>query len=197
MNMCLLMLPTYIHILFFKDDGTIEYRNILMVQPHPRLVTGRGKSHEISCKPPKPRVSISGARSPHAARLTDYKAGDQFEWVLLKSFPWNIFMSILMLLFFIVYRHWIQVHYHLVQWRFTKEIRSKKRFLIIDFVNDLSNTSYFHIEFQVATNVKIGDPLTLEIALDKELGKHGLRVTDCIVKDGLGWAQQNLINNGG
>lgn len=57
--------------------------------------------------------------------------------------------------------------------------------------------SYFDLKFQVATNVKIGDPLTLEIALDKELGKHGLRVTDCIVKDGLGWAQQNLINNGG
>lgn len=48
----------------------------------------------------------------------------------------------------------------------------------------------------VAENVKIGDPLTLKILIDKQ-DTYGLYVTDCLVRDGLGWGEQKLVNSEG
>lgn len=48
----------------------------------------------------------------------------------------------------------------------------------------------------IAENVKIGDPLTIKINIDKQ-NVYGLHVTDCIVKDGLGWGEQKLVNSEG
>lgn len=49
---------------------------------------------------------------------------------------------------------------------------------------------------EVAENVKIGDPLTLVISIDEQ-ETFGIRVTDCLVRDGLGWGEQRLINEDG
>jgi hypothetical protein len=49
---------------------------------------------------------------------------------------------------------------------------------------------------KLAENVKIGDPLTLSISLDKQ-DLYGLHITDCIVRDGLGWGEQTLVNKEG
>lgn len=49
---------------------------------------------------------------------------------------------------------------------------------------------------EVAENVKIGDPLTLQVSLDQQ-GTYGIRVTECLVRDGLGWGEQKLINEDG
>lgn len=48
----------------------------------------------------------------------------------------------------------------------------------------------------VAENVKIGDPLSLVISIDEQ-DTYGIRVTDCLVKDGLGWGEQKLIDSDG
>ncbi|KAK0175305.1 hypothetical protein PV327_009065 [Microctonus hyperodae] len=48
----------------------------------------------------------------------------------------------------------------------------------------------------VAENVKIGDPLSLVISIDKQ-EMFGLKISDCIVRDGLGWGEQRLINDEG
>ncbi|XP_022688715.1 cuticlin-1-like isoform X2 [Varroa jacobsoni] len=48
----------------------------------------------------------------------------------------------------------------------------------------------------VAENVKIGDPLTLVINIDLQ-DVYGMRVTNCVVRDGLNWGEQPLINNEG
>jgi len=48
----------------------------------------------------------------------------------------------------------------------------------------------------VAENVKIGDPLTLVVGIDDQ-DVYGMHVTECLVRDGLGWSSQNLINNDG
>ena len=48
----------------------------------------------------------------------------------------------------------------------------------------------------IAENVQIGDPLTLVISIEmQEL--FGLRITDCLVRDGIGWGEQRLINHDG
>lgn len=49
---------------------------------------------------------------------------------------------------------------------------------------------------EVAENVKIGDPLTLVISIDQQ-DVYGLRISDCLVRDGLGWGEQRLINEEG
>jgi len=49
---------------------------------------------------------------------------------------------------------------------------------------------------QQAEVVRIGDPLTLEVAIEEQ-STYGLRVVNCDVRDGLGWGQQPLINEHG
>lgn len=49
---------------------------------------------------------------------------------------------------------------------------------------------------EVAENVKIGDPLTLVVTLDPQ-DVYGIRVTDCLVRDGLGWGEQKLVGSDG
>jgi len=51
-------------------------------------------------------------------------------------------------------------------------------------------------EGQVAENVKIGDPLSLVISIDEQ-DIYGMHVTECLVRDGLGWSEQGLINEEG
>lgn len=48
----------------------------------------------------------------------------------------------------------------------------------------------------LAENVKIGDPLKIMVYIDKQ-ETYGLHVTDCLVRDGLGWGEQRLINSEG
>lgn len=48
----------------------------------------------------------------------------------------------------------------------------------------------------IAEHVKIGDYLTLVLSIDEQ-DIYGMKVTNCIVKDGLNWSEQPLINNDG
>jgi hypothetical protein len=48
----------------------------------------------------------------------------------------------------------------------------------------------------VAENVRIGDPLTLVINIDRQ-EIYGIQVTDCLVRDGLGWGEQRLLDKYG
>ncbi|XP_013777016.1 uncharacterized protein LOC106461713 [Limulus polyphemus] len=48
----------------------------------------------------------------------------------------------------------------------------------------------------VAENVKIGDRLTIVIKIDVQ-DIYGMKVTNCLVRDGLNWGEQPLINNDG
>lgn len=54
----------------------------------------------------------------------------------------------------------------------------------------------FNEDEKIAENVKIGDALTLVINIDKQ-DIYGLHVTDCIVRDGLGWGEQRLVGEYG
>lgn len=47
----------------------------------------------------------------------------------------------------------------------------------------------------IAENVKIGDPLTMKINIDKQ-NMYGMHISDCSVRDGLGWGEQNLVQLG-
>lgn len=50
----------------------------------------------------------------------------------------------------------------------------------------------------VAENVKIGDLLTMTINLEgDEVQNYGLHVTNCVVRDGLSWGEQRLVDADG
>ncbi|XP_055924892.1 cuticlin-4-like isoform X1 [Argiope bruennichi] len=51
-------------------------------------------------------------------------------------------------------------------------------------------------EHVIAEHARIGEYLTLVISIEEQ-DTYGLKVTNCIVKDGLGWSEQPLINNDG
>lgn len=51
-------------------------------------------------------------------------------------------------------------------------------------------------EIFVAENVKIGDKLKLEIKIEEQ-PVYGMKVTNCLVRDGLNWAEQPLLNDEG
>lgn len=48
----------------------------------------------------------------------------------------------------------------------------------------------------VAESVKIGDPLALVVSIDDQ-DVFGMHISDCIVRDGLGWSEQLLVNKDG
>lgn len=48
----------------------------------------------------------------------------------------------------------------------------------------------------VAETVKIGDKLIMVIEIDQQ-DMYGMRVTNCVVRDGLNMAEQQLINDSG
>lgn len=50
--------------------------------------------------------------------------------------------------------------------------------------------------YKLAENVRIGDPLKLLINIDKQ-DSYGLHITDCLVRDGIGWGEQRLIDSNG
>lgn len=49
---------------------------------------------------------------------------------------------------------------------------------------------------KLAESVKIGDTLDIEVSVDEQ-DVYGLRVTDCIVRDGLGVGEQQLVDEYG
>ncbi|XP_065347897.1 cuticlin-4 [Cloeon dipterum] len=49
---------------------------------------------------------------------------------------------------------------------------------------------------QVPENVKIGDPLSMFINLDEQ-EKYGITISDCMVRDGLKWGEQRLLDKSG
>jgi len=52
------------------------------------------------------------------------------------------------------------------------------------------------VDNSIAENVKIGDPLTLVVSIDNQ-NIYGMHISECMVKDGLGWSEQRLINGEG
>ena len=63
----------------------------------------------------------------------------------------------------------------------------------------LYNTTIFFISCLFTFNVYflfLGDPLTMVISIDHQ-DIYGMHVSECYVRDGLGWSDQGLINDEG
>jgi hypothetical protein len=49
---------------------------------------------------------------------------------------------------------------------------------------------------QLPENIKIGDPLSMIINIDQQ-EKYGITISDCMVRDGLKWGEQRLLDKQG
>ncbi|XP_072937826.1 cuticlin-4 isoform X2 [Epargyreus clarus] len=138
-----------------NEDGTVEYYNNIIVQPHLRLVTGQGRGYHVRCRYRRRDLTLyrpNRVHRPHADRLTSLQHSDNDDEYdedsgLLPSVTMKIYKG---------------------------DPQDK----------------------QVASNVRIGDTLTLVVSLEKQR-QFGLLVSECAVRDGLGWAEQSLIADDG
>ncbi|XP_044738224.1 uncharacterized protein LOC123299886 [Chrysoperla carnea] len=125
------------------DDGSVEYFNTIVVQPHLKLVTNQGRDFIVRCKDNNP------------------------EKIIVFNEPFNTGKEPKPL----------------------PSISELPRATMKIFYGDPNQN-------EIAANVKIGDPLSIVVALEKQ-NDFGIKVSDCLVKDGLGWGEQRLINTDG
>lgn len=154
------------------DDGGIEFFNTIVLQPHLKLVTDLGRGYHVRCRyksreaAMKPVKSRRGPDDSRPLALTSAEGG--IGGGDRRDYGRSL----------------------------DKDVPEDE----LEGSNDVKPMPGCHMKIftgeKLAENVKIGDPLTLVINIDKQ-ELYGLHVTDCLVRDGLGWGEQKLINDEG
>uniref|UniRef100_A0A2M4DLY2 ZP domain-containing protein n=1 Tax=Anopheles darlingi TaxID=43151 RepID=A0A2M4DLY2_ANODA len=161
------------------DDGSIEFYNTIVLQPHLKLVTDLGRGYHVRCRYKSRQAALKnvsigkvgaggGAGGGRPLALTSAEGGGSDRREHGRSMTDGGAKDELA----------------------TLSEEDDKMIPIPD-----CHMKIFTGE-KLAENVKIGDPLTLVINIDKQ-EQYGLHVTDCLVRDGLGWGEQKLINEEG
>ena len=184
-----------------QDDGGIEFFNTIVLQPHLKLITDLGRGYHVRCayksrdaatpkkhhhhrkvaqadigkkaqKPQAFRSAESSAditnndRRDYGRSLDKYRSGDELD-----------------------------------NDDVLEEAADETSALAdADSSNEIPmpgcHMKIYNAEHKIADDVKIGDPLTIVVSIDKQ-DLYGLHVTDCIVRDGLGWGEQRLLGEDG
>ncbi|XP_055607930.1 uncharacterized protein LOC129755451 [Uranotaenia lowii] len=148
------------------DDGGIEFFNTIVLQPHLKLVTDLGRGYHVRCR----------YKSREAA-LKPIKARDDSRPQALTSAEGGTDRR-----------------------EHGRSMDKDHQLATEEEDADVKPMPGCHMKIftgeKLAENVKIGDPLTLMINIDKQ-DLYGLHVTDCLVRDGLGWGEQKLVNDEG
>lgn len=152
------------------SDGGVEYFNTIVVQPHRKLVTNQGRGYHIRCRYQTKDKTILSHFNVSMMGTTPIAATAPMPGCSMKIYSGD------------------------------PEIK------------------------KVAENVRIGDPLSLVVSIEDEeeeeensednrvvtalakneedeeissIPAYGIWVTDCLVRDGLGWGEQKLIDSNG
>lgn len=150
------------------DDGGIEFFNTIVLQPHLKLVTDLGRGYHVRCRYKSREVALKNVHRSDSRpqALTSAEGGSDRR------------------------EHGRSMD--------GKDAELAK--VGDDGDKDVPVMPACHMKIftgeKLAENVKIGDPLTLVINIDKQ-DQYGLHVADCLVRDGLGWGEQKLINDEG
>lgn len=151
------------------DDNGIEFFNTIVLQPHLKLVTDLGRGYHVRCR--------YKSREAAAATKNLTQNNEDAPDVLIAG-----------------------AGVHNDNTKNTTDRRDHGRSL---GSHDISTNEVpmpgCHMKIysgnSIAENVKIGDPLTLKIYIDKQ-NVYGMHILDCNVRDGLGWGEQNLVQLG-
>lgn len=162
---------------YLQDDGGIEFFNTIVLQPHLKLVTDLGRGYHVRCRYQSREAATKQQQQSAtnwAERAQPYRsdANDPIESSDRRDHGRSLDIE-------------------------TKLTTSHGNG--VDADGDVPMPGC-HMKIytgdKIAENVKIGDPLTLVVNIDEQ-ELYGLHVTDCLVRDGLGWGEQKLINDNG
>lgn len=150
------------------DDGGIEFFNTIVLQPHLKLMTDLGRGYHIRCRY-KNREAAIKSTTFHSSSSSSSSVNDEQRPQAYTSAEGS-------------------------------DRRDHGRSLNNgDSTNEIPMPAC-HMKIysgdKLAENVKIGDPLKLMINIDKQ-DSYGLHITDCLVRDGIGWGEQRLIDSNG
>lgn len=134
-----------------NEDGTVEFFNNIIVQPHLRLVTGQGRGYHVRCR--YKRRDLTQFHHYHGVRADRLSGGSDNGS------------------------------------EYDEDSGSLPSCTMKIYKGDPKDK-------QVASNVRIGETLTLVVSLEKQK-QFGLLVSECAVRDGIGWAEQSLISDDG
>lgn len=157
------------------DDGGIEFFNTIVLQPHLKLVTDLGRGYHVRCRY-RSREAATPTH-PHNHQNTNWAESPQ-PYRSDEDSPIDR-----------------RDHGRSLD-KNSNDITGTSTNEVTDDVPMPGCHMKIYSGEKIAENVKIGDPLTLIINIDAQ-DIYGLHVTDCLVRDGLGWGEQRLINDEG
>ncbi|XP_020802073.1 uncharacterized protein LOC110179051 [Drosophila serrata] len=163
------------------DDGGIEFFNTIVLQPHLKLITDLGRGYHVRCAYKSRDAAIKPKKHlrKHAQKPQAFRSDDRRDYG--RSLDKQ------------------QQDDDLDE----EDVYDANAPQEVE--EDVSNNEIpmpgchmkiYNDEHKIADDVKIGDPLTLVISIDRQQ-VYGLHVTDCIVRDGLGWGEQRLVGEDG
>ncbi|XP_053677610.1 cuticlin-4 [Anopheles nili] len=162
------------------DDGGIEFFNTIVLQPHLKLVTDLGRGYHVRCRYKSRAAALKNASFRH------HTTGDSRPQALTSAEGGTDRRE-----------HGRSMDSNKDEGALAPAVAQAAT----EDDQDVKAMPGCHMKIftagdKLAENVKIGDPLTLVINIDQQ-EQYGLHVTDCLVRDGLGWGEQKLINDEG
>lgn len=153
------------------EDG-VEYSNTIVVQPHHRLLTSAGRGYHVKCKYQTRERTITNSQfnvtSSFATVHSNLERNNVIGGVLGNT-PSLAGSALMPTCTMKIYR---------------------------SATRDAGNTNEDGGENHSSATVKVGDKLIMVIEIDRQ-DMYGMRITSCVVRDGLNLAEQLLIDERG
>lgn len=174
----------YLYFFIIQNDNGFEFFNTIVLQPHLKLVTDLGRGYHVRCRYKSREAAAAAKFVPKTDDAVETVTGDSLSHGASDHIYTEAAAEAENKLATVSDRR-----------EHGRALGQKSRF-ISD--NELPMPPCHMKIFSkgiIAENVKIGDPLTMKISIDKQ-ENYGLHVMECLVRDGLGWGEQNLLKFG-
>ncbi|XP_020717729.1 uncharacterized protein LOC101454123 isoform X2 [Ceratitis capitata] len=184
------------------DDGGIEFFNTIVLQPHLKLITDAGRGYHVRCSYKSRDAATSTPKKKHTLRRKANSGKDAQKPQAYRSAETAAVG---------VGNDRRDYGRSLDKYHANGDELDQEDVLDVDEGDDAAtddeqslneipmpgcHMKIYNSEHKIADDVKIGDPLTIVISIDKQ-ELYGLHVADCIVRDGLGWGEQRLLGDDG
>lgn len=164
------LIPFHRLIILSQEDNGFEFFNTIVLQPHLKLVTDLGRGYHVRCR-------YKNREAAAAAKTVPKTDDDTVESVTGDSITDNKEPS------------------SSDRREYGRALGQKLRFVNDNEIPMPPAHMKIYSKETIAENVNIGDPLTMVISVDKQ-ENYVLFVMSCLVRDGLGWSEQNLLKFG-
>ncbi|EDW73841.2 uncharacterized protein Dwil_GK19473 [Drosophila willistoni] len=154
------------------DTGGIEFFNTIVLQPHLKLITDLGRGYHVRCTYKSRDAAIKPKKHlrKHTQKPQAFRSGSSED---RRDYGRSLDNN---------------------------PLEEEEEVDDVVSNNEIPmpgcHMKIYNDEHVIADDVKIGDPLTIVISIDKQQ-LYGLQVSNCIVRDGLGWGEQRLVGEDG